>query len=118
MSMSKEVRRERAARVGKAGTALRLSFAGVLLTLTTAYFALGEPSLRFGSFSIGVGSGAIIAGFFGISFLISGINRSRGCEITAILNLFARENNFYCGCVMKPFNLPHGRFLVRSSVKR
>jgi len=83
--MSKEVRRERAARVGKAGTALRLSFAGVLLTLTTAYFALGEPSLRFGSFiSIGAGSGPIIAGFFGISFLISGINRSPGCEITAI----------------------------------
>jgi DNA-binding transcriptional ArsR family regulator len=99
--------------VGRAGTALRLSFAGILLALTAAYFAFGELSVRFGSsIFIGLGlSGAIFAGFFGISFLIAGIKGSPGCEVTAIPNLFARGRKYYCGCVITPFNLPDGRLL-------
>jgi len=101
-------------RVGRTGTALRLSLAGVLFALTVALVASGQAALRVigSSTSVGLGfSGAIIAGFFGVSFLIAGLDGHPGCEITAIPNLLVGKRKYYCSCVLTPFNLPNGRFL-------
>ena len=100
--------------VGRTGSALRLSLAGLLLALTIAFVASGQAALRFYGSSVSVGfglSGAIIAGFFGVSFLIAGLEGYPGCEVTAIPNLFARRRKYYCSCVITPFNLPNGRLL-------
>jgi DNA-binding transcriptional ArsR family regulator len=102
------------ARIGRTGSALRLSLAAVLLALTAALVASGQAALKFYGSSVSVGfgvSGAVIAGFFGVSFLISGFDGHPGCEIVAIPNLLARGKKFYCSCVIAPFNLPNGRFL-------
>ncbi len=101
-------------RVGRTGSALRLSLAGVLLALTAAFVATGQAALKFYGSSVSVGfglSGTVIAGFFGVSFLIAGLERDPGCEITAIPNLFARKRKFYSTCLITPFNLPNGRLL-------
>jgi len=101
-------------RVGRRGSVLRLSLAGLLLALTVASVELGQATFRvFGSsISVGFGvSGALVAGFFGVSFFISGLQRHPGCEVVAIPNLFAGKAKYYCSCVMTPFNLPNGRFL-------
>jgi DNA-binding transcriptional ArsR family regulator len=105
-------------RVGRTGRVLRLSLAGVLLVLTaallTSYSASGEAALRFYGSSISVGfglSGTLIIGFFGVSFLIAGLEGDPGCEVTAIPNLFTRKRKHYCACLITPFNLPNGRLL-------
>src|SRR5713226_9531787 len=101
-------------RVGRTGSALRLSLGGALLALTAAFVASGQAVLRYSGSSVSVGfgvSGAVIAGFFGVSFLIAGLEGDPGCEITAIPNLFARKRKFYSSCVITPFNLPNGRLL-------
>ncbi|MDA4118144.1 MAG: helix-turn-helix domain-containing protein [Thaumarchaeota archaeon] len=108
----------RARRVGRAGTALRLSIAGVLLAITIAFidssFTTGNSTLGLSgpSYFIGLGlSGAIVAGFFGISFLIAGMQGYPGCEVMAVPNAVSREQRYYCACLITPFNLPRGRFL-------
>jgi DNA-binding transcriptional ArsR family regulator len=101
-------------RIGRMGSALRLSLAAVLLALTIALIVSGEaaPSFHGSSVSVGFGvSGAVITGFFGISFLIAALDGNPGCEIVAIPNLLAGAKKYYCSCVIAPFNLPHGRFL-------
>ena len=101
-------------RVGRSGSALRLSLAAVLLALTAALIVSGQAAPRIYGSSVSVGfgiSGAIVAGFFGLSFLIAGLDGHPGCEITAIPNLLAGGRKYYCSCVMAPFNLPNGRFL-------
>jgi DNA-binding transcriptional ArsR family regulator len=101
-------------RIGGTGSALRLSLAAVLLALTAALIVSGQAALKFYGSSVSVGfgvSGAIIIGFFGISFLIAGLDGHPGCEITAIPNLLAGGKKYYCSCVMAPFNLPNGRFV-------
>jgi len=101
-------------RVGRKGSVLRLSLAGLLLALTVALVASGEAALKFYGSSISVGfgaSGAIVAGFFGVSFLIAGVDGHPGCEITAIPNLLAGGRKYYCSCLITAFNLPNGRLL-------
>jgi DNA-binding transcriptional ArsR family regulator len=101
-------------RVGKTGSALRLSLAALLLALTVASVAFGQAVFRvFGSsISVGFGlSGAIVAGFFGVSFLIAALQGYPGCEVMAIPNLFAGKAKYYCSCLITPFNLPKGRLL-------
>lgn len=105
------------ARVGRKGSALRLSLAGLLLALIVALVASGQTALKVSSSSTSVGfviSAAVIAGFFGISFLIAGLDGYPGCEITAIPNLFVRGRKYYCSCLITPFNLPNGRWLETS----
>jgi DNA-binding transcriptional ArsR family regulator len=101
-------------RVGSGGSALRLSLAGLLLALAVVSVELGQATFRvFGSsISVGFGvSGALVAGFFGVSFLIAGVQRYPGCEVMGIPNLFAGKAKYYCSCVMTPFNFPNGRLL-------
>jgi DNA-binding transcriptional ArsR family regulator len=107
-------------RVGRTGSALRLSLAAVLLAATAALVVSGqaEPRLVGPSVSIGFGiSAAILTGFFGISFLIAGLDGRPGCEIAAIPNLLAGKKKYYCSCVISAFNLPNGRFLQRLEAK-
>lgn len=104
-------------RVGRKGSVLRLSFGGLLLALTVALVASGQAALRVYGSSVSVGfgiSGAVIAGFFGVSFLIAGLDGYPGCEITAIPNLLVRGKKYYCSCLITPFNLPNGRLLESS----
>jgi hypothetical protein len=104
--------------VGRKGSILRLALGSGLLAITGGilfvYFATGEMALTFhfnGSVvSIGM-TIAIIFGFFGVSFLISGMTAYPGCEVTAIPNLFSR-NNRYCSCLITPYNLPDGSLLL------
>ena len=101
-------------RVGSRGSALRLSLAGLLLALAVVSVELGQATFRVFSSSISVGfgvSGALVAGFFGVSFLIAGVQRYPGCEVMGIPNLIAGKAKYYCSCVMTPFNLPNGRLL-------
>lgn len=103
------------ARVGLSGSVLRLLFAGLLFALTTALALWGQVGIRYYGASVSVGgfgfTAAIVAGFFGISFLIAGLSRDAGCEITAIPNLFAGRRKYYSSCVIGAFNLPNGRLL-------
>jgi DNA-binding transcriptional ArsR family regulator len=103
--------------VGRTGTALRLSLAGILLALAVALVATGEAGLKFAGSSVYVGFGlsaAVVAGFFGVSFLVAGVERRPGCEVTAIPNLFAGKSKYYCSCVITPSNLPNGWLLEPS----
>jgi hypothetical protein len=108
--------------VGRTGIILRLSIGSVLLAITIAilatYFVTGQWALTFhlssSSFLSFGQTGAIILGFFGVSFLISGITGYPGCEITAIPNLFSRKKR-YCSCLITPFNIPNGRLLQRET---
>ena len=107
--------------VGRTGILIRISIAVVLLALTTViligFLAPGQMGLSlqlYGSnVSFGI-DGAIVSGFFGVSFLISAITGFPGCEITAIPNLFG-ERKRYCGCLITPFNLPNGSLLRRNT---
>jgi len=104
-------------RVGRRGSALRLSLAGLLLALTLALVASGQTALSVYGSSVSVGFGvsaAVILGFFGVSFLIAGLDGHPGCEITAIPNLLVRGRKYYCSCLITPFNLPNGRLLESS----
>lgn len=102
-------------RVGLSGSALRLSLAGLLLALTAAIALWGQVGVRYSGASVSVGGfGAVVAvaaGFFGVSFLIAGLTRAPGCEITAIPNLFAGQRKYYSPCIITSFNLPNGRLL-------
>lgn len=108
--------------VGRTGRLLRLSIGSVLLAITVAilavYLVTGQWALTFhlssSSFVSFGPAGAIILGFFGVSFLISGITGYPGCEITAIPNLFSRDKR-YCSCLITPFNIPNGRLLQRET---
>lgn len=104
--------------VGRAGSLMRLSAGLVLAALTVGIIATfvltGRTALTFNligtSFvSVGIG-GAVLFGFFGVSFIIASATRYPGCEITAIPNLFTHRKR-YCSCLIAPFNLPNGRFL-------
>lgn len=104
-------------RVGRKGSALRLPLGGILLALTVALVASGQTALNVYGSSISVGfgvSGAVIAGFFGVSFLIACVDRYPGCEITAIPNLLVKGKKYYCSCLITPFNMPNGRLLESS----
>jgi DNA-binding transcriptional ArsR family regulator len=101
-------------RVRRAGSALRLTLAGLLLAFTAASVPLGQAmfSVNGSSVSVGLGvSGAVVAGFFGVSFLISGLQGYPGCEVMAIPNLLAGRSKYYCSCAITAFNLPKGRLL-------
>jgi DNA-binding transcriptional ArsR family regulator len=102
-------------RVGGKGRALRLSLAALLLALTVALVASGQTALKFYGSSVSVGFGvsaAVVAGFFGVSFLIAGLDGYPGCEVTAIPNLLSGgKKKYYCSCLITPFNLPNGRLL-------
>jgi hypothetical protein len=102
-------------RVGRSGSALRLLFAGLLFALTSAIVIWGQVGVRYYDSSVSVGgfglAVAIVAGFFGVSFLIAGLTRDPGCEVTAIPNLFAGQRKYYSSCVITAFNLPNGRLL-------
>lgn len=107
--------------VGRTGSALRFAFAGILLALTAALVVTGQTSVKLSGSSVFVGFGlsaAIIAAFFGISFLIAGLDRHPGCEIMAIPNLFAGKSRYYCSCLITPFNLPDGRLLEHAAPSR
>jgi DNA-binding transcriptional ArsR family regulator len=104
--------------VGNTGIVLRLAI-GVALSAATiallvSYFLAGSTEitlLRDGSYFASLGiDGAVLFGFFGISFLISAVTGYPGCEITAIPNLFAKKK-WYCSCLITPFNVPNGRLL-------
>ena len=102
------------AQVGRTGSVVRLTLAAILLVLTILLIGSGQAVLRFngGSISIGLGFyGPIIAGFFGVSFLIAGLERFPGCEVMAIPNLLTGKRKYYMPCVITPFNLPNGRWL-------
>ena len=104
-------------RVGSVGTALRFMLAGILLALTVALVATGQVGLRLSGASIFVGFGlsaAVVGGFFAVSFLIAGLEREPGCEVTAVPNLLAGKRKYYCSCLITPFNLPNGRLLEPS----
>jgi DNA-binding transcriptional ArsR family regulator len=105
--------------IGSSGTLVRLLIGSVLLVLTAAILVssitsgLAPLTLQFRGDSISLGiDGLLIFGFFGASFLISAFSGYPGCEITAIPNLFVTKK-WYCGCLMKPFNLPNGRLLKK-----
>ncbi|MGI0090434.1 MAG: ArsR/SmtB family transcription factor [Nitrososphaerales archaeon] len=107
--------------VGRSGTLLRLSAGSLLLVLTAAslatYIFFGQTLLNLqlsgASSIVSLGlEGAIIFGFFGVSFVIAALTGYPGCEITAIPNLFSSKK-WYCACLMTPFNLPNGRLLGR-----
>lgn len=105
---------QKTVRVGGRGRALRLSLVGLLLALTAALVASGQTALKFYGSSVSVGFGvstAVVAGFFGVSFLIAGVDGYPGCEITAIPNLLSGGKKYYCSCLITPFNLPNGRLL-------
>jgi hypothetical protein len=101
--------------ISRSGTILRLSIGSALLALTVAILAFGQTALRLQlsnsiiSFDL---TGLVILGFFGVSFLISGVTGYPGCEITAIPNLFLSRKR-YCSCLITPFNLPNGSLLQR-----
>jgi hypothetical protein len=106
--------------VGNTGIGLRLAI-GVVMSVATiallaSYFLAGSTELTLlhdGSYFASLGiDGAVLFGFFGISFLISTVTGYPGCEITAIPNLFAKKK-WYCSCLMTPFNVPNGRLLKR-----
>lgn len=105
----------RTARVGLSGSVLRISFAFLLLALTAALVLWGQVGVRYYGASVSVGGfglvAAVGAGFFGVSFLIAGLTRAPGCEVTAIPNLFAGKRKYYSSCVITAFNLPNGRLL-------
>ena len=110
--------------ISGSGTILRLSIGSILLALTAAiiasYLFWHQAGLNFllGGYNIsffGI-EGAIIFGFFGASFLISGVTGYPGCEITAIPNLFLRRKR-YCSCLITPFNLPNGRLLQKERLQ-
>jgi len=100
-------------RVGKTGRIVRLSLAAILIVLTIALIGSGQAVLKFYGSSITIGfplSVAIIAGFFGVSFLIAGLEGYPGCEVMAIPNIVAGKK-YYMPCIITPFNLPNGRWL-------
>jgi DNA-binding transcriptional ArsR family regulator len=104
----------------RAGRILRLFIGAGLLALTVAilvdYLVAHQIALSYhfgGNSTVSFGfAGAVLFGFFGLSFLISGITGYPGCEITAIPNLFSRKKR-YCSCLITPYNLPNGRLLQR-----
>jgi DNA-binding transcriptional ArsR family regulator len=109
--------------VGKTGIVLRLvigvALAATTIALLASYFLAGSTELtllRDGSYYASLGiDGAVLFGFFGISFLISAVTGYPGCEITAIPNLFAKKK-WYCSCLITPFNVPNGRLLEHERI--
>ena len=109
--------------VGNNGIVLRLAvglaLSAATIALLATYFLAGSTELtllRDGSFYASLGiDGAVLFGFFGISFLISAITGYPGCEVTAIPNLFAKKK-WYCPCLITPFNVPNGRLLKHERI--
>jgi hypothetical protein len=104
--------------VGKTGSLLRLLVGLILMAMTigiiASYLETHQMPLTFylnstSYVSFGV-AGAMLFGFFGISFLIAAVTRYPGCEITAIPNLFSRRKR-YCSCMITAYNLPNGHLL-------
>lgn len=103
-------------RVGQTGSAIRIAAGALLLALTFAILYSWQVDNALNFFIYGIGFGVVgtpIFGFLGASFLVAGIKRYPGCEVTAIPNALSGGRNYYMPCMVTPFNLPDGRLLVR-----